>query len=114
MICPEFRKLTHYIDCHVIAVHPDYQGHKAGAAICQWGLDLSDMLRLPIYLEASPNTAALYEKFGYQRLKEKIVHDRSIFGTEEDIAVPLMVRFPTGCKWTFEEWAEKGHPYTFT
>jgi GNAT superfamily N-acetyltransferase len=94
------------VDCHVIAVDPKHQGRKAGALLCQMGLDLCDQAGIPLYFEASPSTVGLYEKMGFQRLKETIVHKAEVLGTPEDIEVPLVVRMPNGTSW--EEYQAAG------
>ncbi|KAF7561158.1 hypothetical protein G7046_g2964 [Stylonectria norvegica] len=45
-----------YIYCHVIAVDPKHQGRKAGALLCQWGIELSERIQVPLYFESSPTT----------------------------------------------------------
>lgn len=97
------------LDCHVIGVDPRHQGRKAGAAIVKWGIDLCEGTGLPIYFEASPTTVGLYEKLGYSRLSETIVHKAEVLGTESDIVVPLMVRMPSAAGMTFDEWRDKGY-----
>lgn len=92
------------LDVHVIAVHPKYQGRKAGALICNWGAAMCEACRLPLYFEASPSTAGLYEKMGFQMLGETIVHSRETLGTDEDVVVPLMVMMPQSLGGKFEEW----------
>ncbi|KAK3388019.1 hypothetical protein B0H63DRAFT_471351 [Podospora didyma] len=100
-----------YIYAHVIGVDPRHQGLKAGAALASWGIDLSNRTGLPIYFESSPSAVGLYEKLGYERLKETIVHRADVMGTDEDISVPLMVRMPAAAKGTsFYEWKELGYP----
>jgi hypothetical protein len=99
------------VDFHVIGVLPAKQGLKAGAAMVKLGQVLCDMTNLPMYFEASPSTVGLYEKMGFQRLKETIVHKADVLGTEEDIVVPLMVKMPSSAgKMTFEEWKNQGYP----
>nr|KMM69654.1 hypothetical protein CPAG_05968 [Coccidioides posadasii RMSCC 3488] len=100
-----------YIYCHVIGVDPKHQGRKAGAALVRWGIDLSEQTGLPVYFEASPSTVKMYEKMGFETLKETIVHRAEDLGIKEDITVPLMVRMPSCAGGqTFEEWRAKGYP----
>lgn len=76
-----------------------------------WGLSFCDYTNLPLYGEASPSSVGLYEKLGYERLKEKVVHKAELLGTETDIEVPLMVRMPKAANgMSFYEWKEKGYP----
>ncbi|KAL1958744.1 hypothetical protein VTO42DRAFT_3863 [Malbranchea cinnamomea] len=100
-----------YIYSHVMAVDPKHQGRKAGAALLRWGMDLSERTGLPIYFESSPSTVRMYEKAGFERLEETIVHKAEVMGTDSDIEVPLMVRMPSCARgMTFKEWREKGYP----
>ncbi|KAH8885539.1 hypothetical protein GQ53DRAFT_356382 [Thozetella sp. PMI_491] len=99
-----------YIYVHVIGVDPRHQGRKAGAAIVKWGIDICEQTKLPVYFEASPTTVGLYEKLGYNRLRDSIVHKAETLGTEADIVVPLMVRMPSAAGMTFDEWRDKDYP----
>ncbi|VBB87334.1 Putative protein of unknown function [Podospora comata] len=100
-----------YIYAHVIGVLPEHQGKQAGAALAGWGLSFVDYTNLPMYFEASPSSVGLYEKLGYERLKETIVHKAETLGTATDISVPLMVKMPKSAGgMSFYEWKEKGYP----
>lgn len=95
-------------DSHVMAVDPRHQERKAGMALLQWGLDLADRAGLPLYIEASPSTVGMYEKAGFERLRETVVHKAEVMGTESDIEVPLMARMPSCAGGTtFKEWLQK-------
>ena len=53
----------------------------------------------------------MYEKLGYQRLPETIVHTKETLGTPDDVVVPLVVRMPKGAGgMSFQEWRDKGYP----
>lgn len=93
-----------------MGVDPKHQGRRAGAALLRWGIDLCEQIRLPVYFEASPSTAKMYEKAGFETIKETIVHKAELLGTKEDISVPLMVLMPSCAGQTFEEWRAKGYP----
>lgn len=95
-----------YIYTHVIAIEPKHQGRKAGALICKWGVEMAEAWQLPLYFEASPSSVGLYEKMGFQKLSETIVHKKEVLGTPEDIQVPLMVIMPRSLGMTFDEWRE--------
>ncbi|KAG9237422.1 acyl-CoA N-acyltransferase [Amylocarpus encephaloides] len=100
-----------YIYVHVVAVDPKNQGRKAGAALVQWGIDLGEQSGVPVYFESSPTTIGLYEKMGWHRLKETVVHKADVLGTEEDITVPLVIRFPSYAgNITYEDWKAQGFP----
>ncbi|KAF2635409.1 acyl-CoA N-acyltransferase [Massarina eburnea CBS 473.64] len=79
-----------YIYCHVVAVHPDYQRQGIGKLITEYGLRVAEQAGLPVYLEASTMGTGLYEKLGFRRVREKLVHKG------EDVEVPLMVWVPQG------------------
>ena len=90
---------------------PDWQGLKAGAKMIEWGIRYSEGSGLPIYVEASPSTWTLYQSFGFEKIKESVVHSKELLRTEEDIEVPLMVRMPEKANgMTFDEWRSKGYP----
>ncbi|PKS12364.1 hypothetical protein jhhlp_001664 [Lomentospora prolificans] len=95
-----------YIYTHVIAIEPKHQGRKAGALICKWGAEMAEAWQLPLYFEASPSSVGLYEKMGFQKLPDTIVHKKEVLGTAEDVQVPLMVIMPKSIGMTFEEWRE--------
>lgn len=99
-----------YLYCHVFGVAPEHQGRGAGGLLVEWAVDITEKMGLPFYLESSPTTVKLYEKMGFQRLKETVVHKAEILGTEKDAVVPLMVNMPSYAGMTFEEWVEKGYP----
>jgi ribosomal protein S18 acetylase RimI-like enzyme len=54
-----------------IGVHPDMQGMGLGAALMRPTLERCDREGLPAYIEASSeHSAALYERLGFQHIKE--------------------------------------------
>jgi hypothetical protein len=72
---------------------------------------MGEKVGLPVYFESSPSTVKLYEKMGFERLKESVVHKAEVLGTDTDIEVPLMVKMPSSAGGlTFEEWRAKGYP----
>lgn len=95
----------------MIAVDPKYQGRKAGAAFCEWALDLGNKTNLPVYFESSPSTVNLYKKMGFELSPEIIIHKAEVLGTDRDIEVPLMVKMPSAAgSMSFEEWRSSGYP----
>ncbi|KAI1114539.1 putative GNAT family acetyltransferase [Nemania sp. NC0429] len=100
-----------HIYCHVIAVDPRYQGRKAGAAFCEWAIDLGNKTNLPVYFESSPSTVNLYKKMGFELMPETVIHKAEVLGTDMDIEVPLMVKMPSGAGgMPFDEWRRSGYP----
>ncbi|CAM1509032.1 Fc.00g027710.m01.CDS01 [Cosmosporella sp. VM-42] len=100
-----------HIYCHVIAVDPKHQGKKAGALLCQYGIEMSERIQVPLYFESSPSTLGLYQKVGFELLKENVVHKAGLLGYPTDVTVPLMVRMPSAAGGlTLEEWHDQGYP----
>ena len=57
--------LSHWIDLHRIAIHPDYQRRGIASQLLQWGLDRADSEKLVSYLNARSQARRLYEKGGF-------------------------------------------------
>ncbi|KAK0634415.1 acyl-CoA N-acyltransferase [Bombardia bombarda] len=79
-----------HIYVHAFAVDPKQQGRGAGAALVQSLIKLGNDCQLPIYLEATPRSAALYKKMGFQTFP----HDQARVVTEDGVDIPLMVKQP--------------------
>ncbi|KAJ4385916.1 hypothetical protein N0V85_007981 [Neurospora sp. IMI 360204] len=92
-----------YIYAHVIGVDPKCQGRQVRSRP-----PVSERCQLPIYFESSPSSIGLYEKAGYEILKETIVHKAETLGVKEDIVVPLVVRMPSSANGV--SFYEKGYP----
>lgn len=74
-----------------IGVHPDMQGNGLGSALLTPTLERCDREGVPAYLEASSErNAALYERHGFQRIKELRVGDSP--------PLRLMIRPPTAAQ----------------
>lgn len=92
-----------YLYCHVIAVHPDSQRKGIGELLVDYGKNVASQAKLPIYVESSRDAIRLYEKSGFQWLKDRPVHKSSDLWPgqseeEEDHEVPLLVWIPGGEK----------------
>ena len=75
---------------------------------------MAERAGLPAYLESSPKAYPLYQKLGFEKLSESIVHKPDVTGGETDVEVPLMVKMPSCAHGVgFEEWAKKGYPQTY-
>ncbi|KAF3006413.1 hypothetical protein E8E13_000314 [Curvularia kusanoi] len=89
-----------YLYCHVIAVHPDAQRKGVGQVLVDYGKKIASQADLPIYVESSKAAIRLYEKLGFQRLKERPVHESNDLqlgrsdSEEKDHEVPLLVWVP--------------------
>jgi ribosomal protein S18 acetylase RimI-like enzyme len=76
----EWRHARHVREPHYyvrdIGVHPDTQGRGLGSALMRPLLDRCDQEGLSAYIEASSErSAALYERLGFQHIKELRVGD---------------------------------------
>lgn len=97
-------------DCQVVAVHPAHQKRGVGALLMEWGVGAAERLGVPVYLESTPKGVGFYQKLGFEKLKEGVLHKREAIGSESDIEVPLMAKMPAAARMTFEEWAGNGLP----
>lgn len=57
----------------------------------KWGLAEADRLGLPAYLEASPNGRPLYERWGFEPLRE-FPFDLRDYGAKANVPHMLMLR----------------------
>lgn len=91
-----------YLYCHVVAVHPDSQRKGVGELLVDYGKSIASQANLPIYVESSHAAIRLYEKSGFQWLKERPVHKSGDLWPEgtnvdqENHEVPLFVWLPRG------------------
>jgi ribosomal protein S18 acetylase RimI-like enzyme len=91
-----------YLYCHVVAVHPDAQRKGVGELLVEHGKRIALQANLPIYVESSKAAIRLYEKSGFQWLKERPVHKSydlypaQVNGDQEDHEIPLLVWIPGG------------------
>lgn len=78
-------------DLHMLHTDPKYQGHGAGGALMEWGIQKADELGLPIYLESSPQGHRFYQKHGFKDVKvlEMYLSKYGLIGTYMQ---PLMMR----------------------
>jgi ribosomal protein S18 acetylase RimI-like enzyme len=98
------------LDCHVIAVHPKFQRRGIGALLTQWGVDVSDTIGIPVYLEATDASVKLYQKLGFQLLPEGVILQPGVIGTEA-VEAPVMVKMPKSAMGlAFEDWIKSKDP----
>jgi GNAT superfamily N-acetyltransferase len=89
-----------YVYCHLTAVHPDYQRRGIGKLLMEYGMKIAEQADLPIYTEASQAAIGLYERIGFRRLKQSIIHKADVLwagdlkGDGKDHEVPLVVWVP--------------------
>lgn len=74
-----------------LVTDPDHGRRGAGGLLVQWGLDQADELGLDTYLDASPMGKGLYEKNGFETVKD-IPFDLVQFGGEGAISHTVSTR----------------------
>ncbi|PWY75984.1 acyl-CoA N-acyltransferase [Aspergillus sclerotioniger CBS 115572] len=70
----------YYLD--TLLTHPGYQRQGAGSMLIRWGCDRADHDGLPIWVDASPEGAVLYQRFGFR--------DVSVPGVTPEGAVSML------------------------
>ena len=91
-----------YVYCHLTAVHPKYERRGIGKLLMEYGMRIAEQADLPVYTEASQAAIKLYERIGFRRLKQSIVHKADVLwagdvqGDGKDHEVPLVVWVPEG------------------
>ncbi|KAL4987972.1 acyl-CoA N-acyltransferase [Aspergillus falconensis] len=63
-------KLRKRVELEAIFVHPDYQGKGIAKRFLAWGIEEADRLGVDVYLEATEAGRPVYERTGFQALKE--------------------------------------------
>ncbi|EKG14884.1 hypothetical protein MPH_07924 [Macrophomina phaseolina MS6] len=76
-----------------LVTDPDHGRRGAGGLLVQWGLDQADELGLDTYLDASPMGKGLYQKNGFEIVKD-IPFDLAKFGGEGVVSHVCMLRRP--------------------
>lgn len=74
----------------VLAVHPDHQRRGIGSKLLNWGLERARREGVRVGTEASPAGKGLYEKFGFEVVRE-VVWDE---GRGEEGRSPVMLWEP--------------------
>ncbi|KAI0179997.1 acyl-CoA N-acyltransferase [Hypoxylon sp. FL1284] len=109
-----FGKQRPYIYLSSIGVHPDSQRRGIGRLLMQWGVNVAEQLRVPLYTESSIPGLRLYASMGFERLTHvRLVHKEEITG-RPDVDVPLMMKMPSAARGlSFKEWADGGYPQSY-
>lgn len=63
------------IDLGALGVDPAFQRQGIAARLLKVGLDRADSDGVPIYLEATPDGALMYPKFGFEKVGELSMFD---------------------------------------
>ncbi|KAL4978841.1 acyl-CoA N-acyltransferase [Aspergillus desertorum] len=58
------------VDLDALFVHPDYQGKGIAKRLLAWGIEEAERLGADVYLEATEAGRPVYEKTGFQTIKE--------------------------------------------
>lgn len=66
----EFMDIQPYIYLSILTTDPDHHRKGAGRALVEWGTKQADELGIPTYLEASIEGHPLYERCGFQVVRE--------------------------------------------
>ncbi|KAH8698934.1 acyl-CoA N-acyltransferase [Talaromyces proteolyticus] len=87
------KKMYKRVSLDLLVVDKEHQGKGIGKALLQWGLDQADRLGLIAYLEATQEGRPLYEKYGFEPVKEDIFRFSSP-DFEGELAYTIMIRQP--------------------
>lgn len=63
--------LRRRVELEGICVHPDYQRKGIARELLKWGTDEADRLGLDLYLEATEEGRPVYERAGFEAIKEE-------------------------------------------
>jgi ribosomal protein S18 acetylase RimI-like enzyme len=80
-----------YLSLRILATHPDHQRKGAGSALLKHGLEKADALGLPVIVYASVTGRPLYEKHGFQFVRELPLDARE-YGARSSGRHSVMVR----------------------
>ncbi len=80
-----------YVLLNVLAVLPEYHRKGVGGMLIKEGLQQADQLGLQSYLEASPMGRALYQRMGYEQVRE-FEFDARKWGLDRDLPHVCMLR----------------------
>ena len=81
--------LSHqYLQLQILATHPDFQRQGAGSALCDWGLQVSQLTGLAVSVFASPMGRLLYGHLGFRQVGSVKIKAQ---GEKEYVIVAAMV-----------------------
>jgi GNAT superfamily N-acetyltransferase len=89
--CKKLQKRIELVGLHV---DPAYQRRGIASALLKWGLEESDRLGLPIYLEATEEGMPVYERYGFETVKA-VEFDGRPYGAD------IVARFSVGIYFWF-------------
>ena len=79
----EIMGLRPYYSLDTLVTHPDHHRRGAGGLLGKWGLEKADEAGVEAYLEASPMGRPLYERWGFEPVKDISLDLRRWGGDEE-------------------------------
>ncbi|KAJ9494083.1 hypothetical protein H2202_010390 [Exophiala xenobiotica] len=85
------RFLSSYSVLDLLQTDPQYQGRGAGGMLIQFGLDMADQLRVPAYLESSPNAHGLYYRYEFRDIGQFTLNPKWNYG-DADGTIYFMIR----------------------
>ncbi|KAL2865307.1 GNAT family N-acetyltransferase [Aspergillus lucknowensis] len=88
-------RLRRRVELETIFVHPGYQRRGVASALLDWGVGEAERLGLLVYLEATEEGRPLYERFGFEVVRE-VDFDAGDFGGVGRHKYTFMVRRPRG------------------
>jgi len=80
----------------LLVTSEEYRHKRAGSLLLQWGLERSEQLNIPCYLQASVQGRRLYEKYGFQAI-DTVEFDLGEYGLDGMEEMTEMIRHPSVC-----------------
>jgi GNAT superfamily N-acetyltransferase len=57
----------------ILVTTPEFQGRGVGRLLCNEGLKIADLEKLPVWLEASARGRRLYQKLGFEDVENIVI-----------------------------------------
>ncbi|KAF2474432.1 uncharacterized protein BDR25DRAFT_256293 [Lindgomyces ingoldianus] len=83
-----------HIYLHLLHTDPKFQKRGAGGLLLKWGMDKSNELGFPVYLESTPDGHPFYLKYGFKDIEEFALDISRFGGGDKPHVTPLMLREP--------------------
>ncbi|OCK79234.1 hypothetical protein K432DRAFT_383259 [Lepidopterella palustris CBS 459.81] len=82
---------TGHFQLQILATHPSFQRRGAGTALCQWGMQIAERMKMAISVFASPMGYRLYSHLGFDYLASVTV---KVQEEEESVTLEAMAYLP--------------------